>query len=171
MKGYRSSRCSPDITERKEAEAALRLSEERYSLALDAANEGLWDWDLPSGNAHFSPRYSTMLGYEPGEFPATFDYWKTMVHPDDIKASVACIEEGIREKRDFIETEFRIKSKSGEWRWIVSRGKVVERDAEGTPIRMVGTHNDITERKRAEKALRESEKRFRPLRKQRVRIG
>ncbi len=153
-----------DVTERKEAEAALRLSEERYKLALDAANEGLWDLHIPSGNNHYSPRYYTMLGYEPGEFPTSFEYWKTvMLHPDDAEKTIDNFERGMREKREFIDSEFRMKNKSGGWQWIVSRGKAVERDADGNIVRMVGTHTDITGRKQAEEALRESEKRFRAI--------
>ncbi len=143
----------------REQMESLRKSEERFSLALDAANDGLWDLDIPSGTAFYSPRYYTMLGYGPGEFPATLDSWRGMLHPDDREraeaALAACLEDGAP-----YEVEFRQCEKNGNWHWILSRGRVVERDAEGRASRMVGTHADISERKQAEELLRQSEEKF-----------
>ncbi len=150
------------LNARREAEAALRASEQRLSFALDATSDGLWDWDLPSGQTYFSPRYYTMLGYAPGEFPGSFEAWRGMLHPDDREAVLAEID--LRLKRgEAFEVEFRLRTKSGAWKWILGRGMVVEYDASGAPVRMVGTHVDIDSQKEIAKALRESEERYRSL--------
>jgi PAS domain S-box-containing protein len=143
-----------DITERKQAEAELQQNEERLQLVMEANSEGVWDWNIPSGRAVFSPRYSRMLGYEPEEFATDYASWKNLVHPDDFEAVNKAHSEHIHEHKDF-RVELRMRKKSGEWCWILSRGMVVERDAEGRAIRMVGTHQDITARKWAEAALHE----------------
>jgi len=140
------------LVERRQAEELLRESDERLSLALSAANDGMWDWDVPSGVAYFSPRYYLMLGYQPNEFPSNFDTWKSLVHPDDVEQAVRIISEGLNTSEMF-EVDFRMRTKSGDWSWILGRGRVVEKDADGRPKRMVGTHVDITERKLSEAEL------------------
>ncbi|MDQ1257536.1 MAG: hypothetical protein QG656_2142 [Candidatus Hydrogenedentes bacterium] len=142
-----------EIAQRELAEQALRKSEERLALALDATSDGLWDWDVTTGAAYFSPRHYTMLGYDPNEFSASFESWASLLHPDDRDKVVARIQEHVAEKRKGFDEEFRLRTKSGEWRWVLSRGKVVERDENGRPVRMVGTHVDVTERKRTEEEL------------------
>ena len=144
-----------DITGRRQAEEALKKSEERLNLTLDAVNDGIWDWDLQTGDAVFSPRYFTMLGYEPYEFPQNYESWKCLVHPEDIDVAVQNIKESIDNGRGYA-IEIRMRTRSGDWRWILSRGRMVERDLEGHPVRMVGTHSDITERKRVEEELQNS---------------
>ncbi len=149
-----------DITERKRTEAALRENEERLRLLLEANSEGVWDWNIASGKAYFSPRYSGMLGYEPEEFAKDYDAWKLLVHPDDFDRVHKAHGEHIHQGKDFC-VEFRMRKKAGDWCWIRSRGMVVERDTEGNAIRMIGTHLDITGRKRTEDALLESSERLR----------
>ena len=144
-----------DITERILAEEALKKSEERLNLTLDAVNDGIWDWDLQTGNAVFSRRYFTMLGYEPYEFPQNYESWKHLVHSEDIEEAEQNINESIHNGRGYA-IEIRMRTKSGGWRWILSRGMMVERDAERHPVRMVGTHSDITERKQVEEELQNS---------------
>ncbi|MDG6251035.1 PAS domain S-box protein, partial [Methanocalculus sp.] len=152
-----------DITERRRIEDSLRESEERYRLTLDATNDGIWDWDLVSGNAILSPRWYRMLGYEPGEMPGSYETWRSLIHPEDIEGAEACIHANIREGKEGFQLEFRMRRKENGWEWILARGKVVSRDADGIPLRLLGTHTDITERKNAEKLLRESEEKFRSL--------
>ena len=145
-----------DITELKSTEEALRQSEERLSLALDAVNDAVWDWRIDTGAVFFSNRWYTMLGYEPYELPVEFESWRKLLHPDDLKPSEDIVFGHIKASKSF-ELEFRMRHKDGSWRWIFARGKTVERDNEGRAIRMLGTHVDITERKQAEQELRHSE--------------
>jgi PAS domain S-box-containing protein len=140
----------------KEKEEALAQSEARYAITLDAVNDGLWDWDVPTGNALFSSRWYTMLGYEPHELPGNYTTFRKLVHPDDLGLVEATIQNHIRLKDAGYSVEMRMKTKSGAWKWIQTRGKVIERDAEDNPVRMVGTHTDVTERKKAEATLRET---------------
>ncbi len=151
-----------DITERKRMEKALRESEERLKLAMDATEHGFWDWNMDTDETYFSPRYYTMLGYEPGELPMALSTWDELLHPDDKREVAPRILEKAMNAESFEEV-FRLKSKSGAWRWIRGRGKSFEVDDDGVPHRAVGTHEDITARKQAEQALRESEARYRQL--------
>ena len=138
-------------------------SEERFVLAMEATSDGLWDWDVASGIIYYSPGYFRMLGYEPEEFPAKADAWLETVHPDDRKRVLAANEACIRNDVPAFGVEFRMLSHDGTWRWILRRGKVITQDAGGRALRMIGTHIDITERKRADEALRESEEKYREL--------
>ncbi len=150
-----------DITEQRRSEEALQESEERYRLTLDAANDGIWDWDITSGSAFFSDRWYTMLGDKPGEMPGSYATWRSLVHPDDLKRAEDFIQNHIREEKGSFQLEFRMLTKDGGWRWILARGRIVSRDAEGKPLRLLGTHTDITGRKETEKALEESERLYR----------
>jgi len=142
-----------DVTERNRAEQALRVSEERLNLALSAADDGLVDWDVGTGTIFYSPRCFTMLGYEPGAFVPTIPAILALVHPDDrdsVEAALTGMTAGVRDR---CEMEFRMKSASGEWIYVLDRLQVVERDARGKPLRIVGAHSDITTRKEAEREL------------------
>jgi PAS domain S-box-containing protein len=150
------------ITERKRAEESLRQSEQRFRLAMDATSDGLWDWDVASGQTYYSPGYFRMLGYEPGEWPATFDTWLTLVHPEDRDRAMAVSEACIRNESQTFGVEFRMRSREGDWLWILGRGKAVRRDTNKRALQMIGTHVDITERKRAE-AEREKVERLESL--------
>lgn len=134
---------------------ALRMSEERLRYALDAANEGLWDADIPSGRMYVNDRWLTQLGYSPGEARPATEVWRAALHPEDAPRILQLLDEFLQSGRDEHRTEHRIVTKAGELRWQRSAGKVVARDAQGRPLRMVGTNTDITERKRAEEQLRE----------------
>ena len=136
------------IRERKKVERELRISKERYQLATEATSEGLWDWDITTNNVYYSPSYMTMLGYEPDELPATESTWKDLLHPEDKQQAIQFVEQAIRENRDTYQHEFRMRAKNGEYRYMLSHGKIAERDDTGHPLRVVGSQEDITERKR-----------------------
>jgi len=143
-------------------QAELRESEERYALTLAAVNDGLWEWDIPSGRAFFSATYYALLGYENQEFPATYDAWRLLVHCEDLER----VEDDLRRRvatGEGFAIEFRMRTKAGSWLWVCARGKTIERDSVGQTRRMVGTLSDITARKRAEESLRESEARFKSV--------
>ena len=129
---------------------ALKESEERLRLALTAANQGLYDSNILTGETKVSPEYATMLGYDPEEFQETNARWIECLHPDDRERVVETYRAYVSGKIPSYEVEFRQRTKSGDWKWILSLGKIVAWDAEGNPLRMLGTHTDITERKRAE---------------------
>lgn len=151
-----------DITEKRRAEEALKKNKERLELAMDASDHGFWDWNIDTNETYFSPRYYTMLGYEPGELPMELRTWEILLHPEDRKNVFPKILEKVKRAEPF-EAEFRLKTKSGEWKWIRGKGKSYEVDENGEPHRAIGTHEDITEQKKARKALRESEERYRLL--------
>lgn len=148
-----------DITERNRAEAALRESEERLTLAVAGAQEGVWDWNLETGAVVYSLRWKQMLGYSDHEIEPNVSAWERLVHPDDRPRADRANEAVARGERMY-EAEFRLRHKDGYYIHVLSRGFPVRRDLDGPVIRIVGTHFDITERKRAEAALRESEERL-----------
>ncbi len=143
-----------DITDRLKSQKALRQSEERLELALKGANLGLWDWNLETDEAVFNERWAQMLGYEIEEIQNQAGSWKTLTHPDDVEKINRNVEAHWEGRTPEYETEHRLRSKSGEWIWVLSRGKVVQRNEDGKPLRMVGTHLDITERKKAADAIK-----------------
>ncbi len=151
-----------DITEHKQTEFALRESDERLKLTLEAVNEGVWDWTIPTGKTVYSPSSYTMLGYEPYEFPQDYHAWSGLVHPDDAEGAEREITSHIRSGEGY-SVEVRMRTKSGEWRWILVRGRVVERDDKGVAVRMVGTHSDITSRKQAEQLLSRQREEYRTI--------
>jgi PAS domain S-box-containing protein len=152
-----------DITVRKQAESALRQSEERFRLSMEATSDGLWDWNIQTGAGYFSPGYYRMLGYELSNFAMDGKAWQALMHPDDRERSLQANQDCIAGRSEHFEVEFRLQARSGAWCWILGRGKCIERDAQGRALRLVGTHMDITARKQAEAALRESEATFRAL--------
>ncbi|RQD81385.1 MAG: PAS domain S-box protein, partial [Methanocalculus sp. MSAO_Arc1] len=141
------------VEELAAARQEIEANSEQLHLAMDAGEHGFWDWDLTTNNAYFSPRYYTMLGYEPDEFPAGFDSWLSLLHPEDAGTVVPHIEASVREMQPF-EEEFRMRCKDGSWRWISGRGKAYRSASRGGPSRALGVHVDIDDRKRAELELR-----------------
>ncbi|MBN2008774.1 PAS domain S-box protein [candidate division KSB1 bacterium] len=147
----------------RERTTELLLNEERLKLALKGANDGLWDWNRQTNQVFFSPSWLSMLGYNHDELETHFDSWKALIHPDDVDIALEVFESHFRGDTPSIEIEYRLKSKSGDWIWILNRGKAVQRDENQLPLRAVGTHTKINDRKMAEEALRASEEKYRQL--------
>ena len=150
-----------NITKRKKVEEALKDSQERLQLALDSIKDGLWDWNITTGKAYFSPRWLQMLGYNVGELPYHISTWQNLLHPDDKEMADLAIKNHLNDSISLFEFEHRLQHKSGEWKWILGRGKVVTYDQNGNPVRMVGTTIDITERKEIIASLAQSEEALR----------
>lgn len=141
-----------DVTEAKRAEAALRASEERYALAAQGANDGLWDWDLVNGQIYFAPRWKAMLGYSDEEIGTSPDEWFSRIHPDDRERVELRLLAHTRRLISSFELEYRMLHRDGNYRWMLCRGIAVW-DEGGRATRMVGSQTDITSRKRAEEQL------------------
>lgn len=148
-----------DITHRKRVEQSLARSEERFDLAMRGSHDGLWDWNLETNAVYFSPRWKEMLGYRDHEIPHQLEEWSRRIHPDDITNTMSGISNYLANKTSSYEDIHRIQHKNGNYIWILDRGIAV-RNADGKPLRMVGTHTDLTAFKLIEAALRKSQERF-----------
>lgn len=137
-------------TERKQIQEILQENAERLQLALAAANQGLYDLNVHTGEAIVNNEYATILGYEPKKFRETNASWLERLHPDDLERVTNHYLAYIAGEIPEYKVEFRQRTKTGDWKWILSLGKIVEWDAEGNPLRMLGTHTDISDRKQAE---------------------
>ncbi|MDP3213383.1 MAG: PAS domain S-box protein, partial [Deltaproteobacteria bacterium] len=143
------------VVRQRRSDRDLRGAIDRLDLALEAGQHGLYDIDLETGRATVSPRYATMLGYDPATFTETYEGWMSRLHPDDRPVTEAAAQAYLAGSAASYRVESRALDAHGEWRWIQSVGTLVERDADGRPRRAIGTHTDITERKRAEEHLRQ----------------
>jgi PAS domain S-box-containing protein len=146
-----------DITERTKAEEALKESESRWKFALEGAGDGVWDWNIQSGEAFYSPRYKEMLGYSEDDIGNTSDEWVKRIHPDDIAGVRTTLKPYLEGKAGTATVEFRMLCKDGGWKPLLGRGMVVGCDREGKPLRMIGTNTDLTERIAAEQERRSIE--------------
>jgi len=144
-----------DITAKKMAEDALRESEARWHFALEGAGEGLWDWNNRTNTVFFSTQWKAMLGYREDEIGNALDEWDSRIHPDDRERCYADLHRHFRGETPIYVNEHRVRCKDGSYKWILDRGKVIEWADTGEPLRMIGTHTDITDRHRMETARRQ----------------
>nr|WP_256489966.1 PAS domain S-box protein [Ideonella oryzae] len=152
-----------DLSSRKAAERALRESEERLALALRGTNDGLWDYDFLEQSLFLSPRWKEMLGYADPELPSQLDWVRRLLHPEDALSAHAAVSDLLAGRAgDRFEVELRLRHKAGHWVPVLCRGQLV-RDESGQALRLIGTHQDLSERHRAEQSLRESEDKLRSL--------
>lgn len=142
-----------DITARKEAEEALRASEERYALAIMAAKDGLWDWDIRTNSILFTPRWKEMIGCKPAEVGTDPDEWFSRVNPDDLIWLQAAVEAQIASEEEPFQIEYRIRHQDGSERWMLCHGLTIRDPLTDKAVRIVGSQSDITERKQAEQQV------------------
>lgn len=142
-----------EITGRKQAEITLQESRARLQLAVQAANVGLWDWDLRTNTVHFSPEWKAQIGYAEDEIPDDFSEWQSRVHSDDLERATQTVQAYLANPWPNFENEFRFRHKDGSYRWILARASLLL-DDDGQPYRMLGCHIDITERKRVAEVVR-----------------
>jgi len=147
-----------DITELRQAEEAVKENQTLLRFALEGTNDGLWDVRLGNGETFMSPRGWEILGYGEDVEKPLLEVWSDLVHPEDLPATRERLAAHLEGRAGSFEVEQRLRTESGNWKWVLSRGKVVERDAEGTPTRMTGTHSDITERRQLEAQLHQAQK-------------
>jgi len=142
-----------DISYRKQAEEALKESEARWLYALEGAGDGVWDWNLLTNEHYFSRQWKAMLGYEEAEIGNSTEEWENRVHPDDLDEYKELLEKYFQGEINVCEVEYRMRCKDGDYKWILSRGKIIERTDEGQPARMIGTHSDISERRKQQENI------------------
>jgi PAS domain S-box-containing protein len=146
-----------DITDEHDLREELRITEERWQLALAGNNDGVWDWNLKTGKVYRNARFAEILGYSTEELKADSHIWRNMGHPEDTPMAEAAIADHLEGRKPVYQCEYRLRHKAGHWVWVLDRGKVVARDAQGLPLRVVGTHTDVTPRKQLEERLRHGE--------------
>jgi PAS domain S-box-containing protein len=156
----RTAALQADLVNRRRAEDALRESEERWHFALEGAGDGLWDWNVETNRVHFSSHWKSILGYSDHEVSDRLEEWSDRVHPDDNAGVHEALQAHLDGRTPFYATEHRLRCRDGSYKWILDRGKVISRTPDGRPLRVIGTHSDISERKRVEEALQASEQRL-----------
>jgi len=158
-----------DITARRAQERALAAAREastrlegerRWKLALDAAGHGVWDWNIATGRVDYSPTWKRMLGFDEADIGDTAGAWEQLVHPEDLAGVQAARKAHLAGETPGYESVHRLRCQDGLWKWILDRGTVLERDTNGKPLRMLGTHTDIDAQKRAEESLRQTQQRL-----------
>ncbi len=157
MVKHKTAHLETEIDERRRAEGALKGSEFRWKFALEGAGDGVWDWNILTGEAYLSQRYKEMLGFSDNEIVNSSDEWSKRIHPDDAPGVFAALAPYLDGKAGTSTLEYRMLCKDGSWKWILGRGMVISRDSNGKPLRMIGTITDLTERKAAEQERRSIE--------------
>jgi len=149
-----------DVTEEYRIKEKLKENEDRLSKIMLAANDGIWDWDLRTDEVYFDRRYYEMAGYDQDDFPHRLEEFQNRIHPDEVGYVLRTAERHLKGEIDRFIVEFRFAKKDGGWIWILGRGIIVERDSDGTALRFVGTHTDISDRKAIEETLRTERRRL-----------
>ncbi len=152
-----------DQEEKQNYITKITASEERWQFALEGAGDGVWDWDAKTNTVFFSHQWKAMLGYSENDISNTFQSWEKLLHPDDKKDVFEKLDNHFKGNTPLYQSEQRLKCKNGSYKWILDRGKVIKWDEEGKPLRIIGTHTDISESKLAEKALKDSEEKYRTI--------
>jgi len=129
---------------------AVEQNEERLRFALEASNHGIWDWNIATGELYFSPSWKRLFGFAENELTNHIEEWQNRIHPDDKDQLVHDLKVHFESNQPTYENCYRFRVKDGSYRWIQGRGKIVARAADGTPLRMIGTHTDVTEKKESE---------------------
>jgi diguanylate cyclase (GGDEF)-like protein/PAS domain S-box-containing protein len=145
-----------DLSETKRVEGALKSSEARWQFALEGLDQGVWDWDMGTGTVYFSPGWKAMLGYRDDEIGNDLEEWRSRVHGEDLPKAYARLEAHFVGEFPLYEVEHRMLCKDGVWKWILTRGKVLERFPDGKPKRMIGSHTDVTGHRTREEKLRQA---------------
>jgi diguanylate cyclase (GGDEF)-like protein/PAS domain S-box-containing protein len=138
------------LKQQMEIEASLKISEERWKFALEGAGDGVWDWNLQSDEVFRSARWHQIFGYDPADVPNTATDGRKLIHPDDLQQAIDKTEAYLNGMTDSYVSEFRIRCKDGSWKWVLGRGMLVSRTKDGKPLRMIGTHTDISAHKHSE---------------------
>jgi PAS domain S-box-containing protein len=142
-----------DVPEQQETQARWRETEQRWKRVLEGTGHGVWDWHIPTDTLEFSAEWRAMLGYDAADLRGTVAEWIKRVHPDDFVQARAAVQAHLAGETPSYESVIRVRGQDGRWKWLLDRGLVCERDAAGQPLRMLGTHTDITAQKEAEEAL------------------
>ena len=142
-----------DITAQKRAEDDLRISNERWKLAIEGTGDGVWDWDMQTNEVAYSKRWKEMLGYAESEIGNTVDEWRNRLHPEDAASTLARLQECIDGKVSSFQDEHRLRCKDGAWKWMMARAIVVARDERRRPLRLTGTMTDISAKKESDERI------------------
>ncbi len=156
-----NSQLTQEMKERMHMEASLWQSEHRMQLLLNGTDQGMWDFDLISQKVNYTENWHKILGYGQDESHFDYEWWINQIHPESLPAFEKALSDYMAGEKKYLDWEYRIRNRSGEWQWVHALGIFTEISEEGMPLRMLGTHRNITERKRTEEALLESEERFR----------
>lgn len=149
------ARIAQDINEDRLVDTKLQLIQERLQLALETSGDGLWDWNITTGECYYSAQWLEMLGYDSDDIPQNINAWKMLIHPEDKVWVMDALNLHLEDSSFIYAFDYRLQTKSGEWKWIAVYGKIVLRDETGKPVRMIGTHKDISDRKAAELTLKQ----------------
>lgn len=140
--------------ERIRYQGQLKESEMQFKMAIENTEAGLWDWHIPSGRVFYNDIWCRMVGYDKSEIEPHLRSWEKLVNPDDMPEIEKALNRHLTGVLEYYETVHRLRTKSGEWKWVIDKGKVIERDSDGNPIRAIGTHIDIDKQKKIENELR-----------------